>query len=102
VIFGGGGHADNPYAWASLQPFRSEIFSRNIVPDTLDMPAPTDLELTTKNLAWMRRLSVAYGLSFERSQLTPFIYPSNVGEPKPEDLWQPYRRRGHAPTKDEV
>ncbi|MBP7777869.1 MAG: hypothetical protein KA371_12120 [Acidobacteria bacterium] len=102
VIFGGGGHTENPYSRGTLAAFKSEIFANSLVPDTLGMPQPTDLELPSAGQGWMRRLSVAYGLSFERHELVPFTYPSDVDAPKAEDVWRPHRRRGHAPTKDEV
>jgi len=65
------------------------------------MPVPSDLQLSIDEHPWMRRLSVAYGLSFERNQLMPFVYPVDVQPPSPEELWQPMRPRGHAPSKDE-
>jgi hypothetical protein len=102
VIFGGGGYAESPYGAGTMAPFKSEIFANGFVPDTLGMPMPQDLELAERNAGWMKRLSVAYGLSFERHELVPFIYPRDVEPPSPDELWQPRRPRGHAPTKDEV
>lgn len=102
VIFGGGGHARVPYEVGVLRAFRTEIFSREIRPEHVEMPIPHDLELAPGNRGWMRRLSVAYGLSFDRGQLTPFVYPRDVEPPRPDEIWQPMRPRVHAPTKDEV
>lgn len=101
VIFGGGGHAEVPYVAGTLQPFRGNIFPRNLRPETLEMPIPPDLALAPNDHGWMKRLSVAYGLSFERNQLVPFIYPRDVEPPEPDDIWRPIRRVPPAPTKDE-
>ncbi len=49
----------------------------------------------------MLRLSVAYGLSFERNQLASFTYPKDVGIPPPEQIWKPRTLIPDAPTKDE-
>lgn len=102
VIFGGGGHTENPYGRGTLSVFRSEIFANGFTPDTLGMPMPTDLDLAPAKAAWMPRLSVAYGLSFDRHQLVPFTYPMDLDTPTPLDTWAPPKKRGHAPTKDEV
>lgn len=101
VIFGGGGHCEYPYKVAVMEPFSGGLFRRPVSPDTIGMPIPGDLELEAGQSRWMRRLSVAYGLSFERSELSTFTYPVQVQLPKPEEIWRPRRRIPDAPTKDE-
>jgi len=101
VIFGGGGHCEYPYKVAVLHPFSGGLFRRTVFPDVLGMPIPSDLELGAGQARWMRRLSVAYGLSFERSELSTFTYPVQVQPPKPEEIWQPRCTIREAPTKDE-
>jgi hypothetical protein len=101
VIFGGGGHCEHPYKTGILRPFSGGLFRSGISPDVLGMPAPRDLELEAGQTKWMRRLSVAYGLSFERSELSTFTYPVEVETPKPEEIWRPRRRIQDAPGKEE-
>ena len=101
VIFGGGGHCEHPYKTAVMSPFSGGLFRQAISPDVLRMPIPHDLELEAGHARWMRRLSVAYGVSFEKSELVTFTYPVEVETPKPEEVWKPRRRIQDAPTKDE-
>jgi len=49
----------------------------------------------------MRRLSVAYGLSYEKSELANFTYPKDVSTPRPEEIWQPRKHIPDALSKDE-
>jgi len=101
VIFGGGGHSDFPYKHGVMCPFSGQLFSKSIKPDVIGMPIPGDLELERNTPHWMRRLTVAYGLSFEKGELARFDLPSAVSDPEPEEIWRPSRPTGHAPTKDE-
>jgi len=101
IIFGGGGHCEHPYKTAVMRPFSGGLFRREISPDVLGMPVPRDLEIEAGQTKWMCRLSVAYGLSFERSELSTFTYPIEVETPKPEDIWRPRRRIQDAPGKEE-
>jgi len=101
VIFGGGGHCEHPYKTAVLCPFSGGLFQRGISPDVLGMPVPRDLELEAGQTKWMRRLAVAYGLSFERSELSTFTYPIEVETPNPEEIWRPRRRIQEAPSKEQ-
>jgi hypothetical protein len=101
VIFGGGGHCEYPYKTAAMHPFSGQLFRETLYPDVIGMPVPSDLELKSHETKWMRRLNVAYGLSFEKSELAPFTYPKNVSDPTPEEIWQPRKPTGHAPSKDE-
>jgi hypothetical protein len=101
LIFGGGGHCEYPYKAAVMRPFSGALFRQAISPDTLGMPVPYDLELETGQTRWMRRLSVAYGLSFEKSELATFTYPVDIEGPGPEQIWKPFRKIPGAPGKDE-
>jgi len=101
VIFGGGGHCKYPYKTAVMHPFSGQLFSEDLHPDVIGMPIPSDLELKGHEIKWMKRLSVAYGLSFEKSELAPFTYPKDVSEPKPEEVWLPQKQPAYAPSKDE-
>ncbi len=49
----------------------------------------------------MRRLSVAYGLSFEKGELARFIFPKDDPEPNPEDIWRLQREIKEAPSMDQ-
>jgi len=101
VIFSGGGHCEYPYKTAVMNPFSGHLFRQTIYPDVIGMPVPRDLELKSRETKWMRRLNVAYGLSFEKSELAPFTYPKDVRNPTPDEIWKPRKPTGHAPTKDE-
>lgn len=100
VIFGGGGHCEHPYKTAVLRPFSGGLFRRGISPDVLGIPVPRDLELEAGQTKWMNRLSVAYGLSFEKNELSTFTYPVEVETPKYEEIWRPQRRIQDAPSKE--
>jgi hypothetical protein len=89
VIFGGGGHCNNPYQSAVLSPFSGSTFNKPFTPDIVGLPRPQDLELGPAEERWLKRLSVAYGLSFLKSELTRFIYPDAVSSPKPNEVWKP-------------
>lgn len=101
VIFGGGGHCEYPYKKAALLPFSGDLFYQTVNPDVIGLPKPRDLELKGHEIRWMHRLSVAYGLSFVQGDLAPFTYPKDVSKPTPDEIWQPRKPGGHAPTKDE-
>jgi len=45
--------------------------------------------------------TVAYGLSFERSELVTFTYPVEIQPVEPKEVWRPHRRIQDAPTQDE-
>lgn len=101
VIFGGGGHSEYPYRTAAMCPFSGSLFRECINPDVVGMPVPRDLELKSHENRWMRRLSVAYGLSFEKSELARFTYPKDVSTPTPDEIWQPRKQPFHIVGKDE-
>lgn len=100
VIFAGGGHCDYPYKYATIHPFSRGLFPRPIDPDVIGLPIPRDLELAEHENRWMSRLYVAYGLSFERNDLANFIYPKDVPNPEPEEIWKPDEISVEFPSKD--
>ena len=101
LVFGGGGHCEHPYQRAVLKPFEDgRVFPRSIKPDVIGLPLPRDLELDGHGNFWMRRLYVAYGLSFERSELARFTYPKDVSTPEPDEIWQRFKRNDDFPGKD--
>lgn len=81
-----------------------EISSRRRQRDSFDlgMPVLKDLTLEGNRRRWMNRLTVAYGLSFEKGQLTTFTLPPDVPDPSPEEIWGPKRPRPEPPSKDDV
>lgn len=92
VIFGGGGHCKDPYAKSVLvRPFSCNLFREPIHPDVVGLPIPPDLDFGTLEQSiqkiWMNRLSVAYGLSFFKEDLTGFTYPKDVESPNPDQIW---------------
>jgi hypothetical protein len=89
LIFGGGGHAQNPYEMAVRNCFRSSIFRTQINPPTIGLPAPRELQLPQgTNQTWLPRLGVAYGLSFPSYELAPFILPRDLPDPpNPIKVW---------------
>ncbi len=110
IIFGGGGHCERPYRDAVIKQFDGGLFrakaiqTRKAAGDSfhIGMPIPKDLELDTHQRRWMARLTVAYGLSFERGQLADFTLPKDVPIPTEVEIWKPVYQGAHAPTKDEV
>lgn len=102
LIFGGGGHCDNPYEEAVLSPFLNPtIFTKTINPNIIGIPKPADLSLNSQHESWLPRLSVAYGLSFNRFDLADNLFPHQINNPKEEEVWQPIAPKHSAPTKDE-
>ena len=101
LIFGGGGYSRNPYETAVLDPFSGNLFKHEVKPDIIGLPLPRDLEISGAETRWMKRLYVAYGLSFEKSMLAGFTYPKDVNIPEPQDIWFPWKKVSHAPDKDE-
>ena len=105
IIYGGGGHCEYPYATGVKQSFSSSIsgpiFPQGISPNTVGIPIPRDLELAEHEKRWMNRLSVAYGLSFERANLVNFIYPKDLEDPNPDEIWNRPREVPEPPTKDQ-
>ncbi|MDB4303814.1 hypothetical protein N9934_03390 [Desulfosarcina sp.] len=100
VIFGGGGHINDPYKIAVMNAFRT-AFQKNPLPDIVGLPIPKDLEIDGRKNYWMKRLSVAYGLSYVRTELANHIYPSEVSIPKPCEIFSPQSRKIlEAPSKD--
>lgn len=91
VIFGGGGHCEHPYKTSVIKPFSGQLFAPAIRPQVVGLPVPADLELNGDPSRWMRRLAVAYGLSFERNDLSGFTYPRDIEPPEPDQVWSKRR-----------
>lgn len=109
AIFGGGGHCTTPYRDAVMarfdkSPFNSaKIDRRRRANDPLDigMPTPERFELPKGGERWLNRLTVAFGLSFEKGQLADFTLPKEVPHPTPEEIWKPRRTFAQAASKDD-
>ena len=101
VIFGGGGHCEHPYKTAVVKTFSCQLFRNAITPNVVGLPVPRDLELNGSETRWMRRLSVAYGLSFDKSVLAGFTYPKDVDNPTPDQIWPRKKNIPSAPSKDD-
>ncbi|OPY75006.1 MAG: hypothetical protein A4E65_03677 [Syntrophorhabdus sp. PtaU1.Bin153] len=101
LIFGGGGHTRNPYETAVMEPFSGNLFRQAFKPGIIGLPFPKDLETRDLRALWMKRLYVAYGLSYERSMLASFTYPKDVSTPEPRDIWIPFKEIPDAPGKEE-
>jgi len=101
VIFGGGGYIEHPYKTAVMKAFAVGFFPKNFLPDVVGLPIPKDLEIDGRKNRWMSRLSVAYGLSFVRTDLASNIYPKDLKDPEPSEInTMPIREIPEAPTKD--
>ncbi|MCB5288546.1 MAG: hypothetical protein LHW64_12220 [Candidatus Cloacimonetes bacterium] len=73
LIFGGGGNAPIPYEESVKYAFHSVKNTK--IPVILTLPKPADLDAEDH---WMPRLSVAYGLSFNRFDLHKIILPQDI------------------------
>jgi len=78
LIFGGGGNTPVPYQESVKYAFHSVQNTK--LPEILTPPKPADLEAEDH---WMPRLSVAYGLSYNRFDLHKIILPHDI---KPLEL----------------
>jgi hypothetical protein len=101
IIFGGGGNCEYPYKSTVTSTFLGLPSGKTSGPDVIGMPIPNDLALVGQQTKWMRRLSVAYGLSFEKGDLAPFTFPRDVSDPRPNEIWQPHKKIPDPPTKDD-
>lgn len=109
VIFGGGGHTQRPYAQGVLAQFDSTTFRDELIQRRrrerdvfeLGMSEPQDLEFPREKKHWMTRLSVAYGLAFDREQLAPYKLPAELPQPDPTRVFRRERRIILAPTNDD-
>jgi hypothetical protein len=104
IIFGGGGHCTNPYKIGVMdgvmKTFSGPSFPKGVQPDIVGLPTPSDLELGTMGKQWMQRLSVAYGLSFVRTDLTDHTYPKDLKDPDSTEILHPLKPLPEPPTKD--
>jgi hypothetical protein len=73
LIFGGGGHTSIPYEQGVKYAFYSTDNKK--LPSSLELPRPYDLDAEDH---WMPRLSVAYGLSFNRFDLHKTFLPTDI------------------------
>ena len=74
IIYSGGGHCENPYENGVNSAFM-DVTREGVAPDKMAMPIPGDLEINSKQHDWMKRLYVAYGLSFSPANLQNTTYP---------------------------
>ena len=108
VIFGGGGDCEYPYHSAVRKQFDGALFRREAIEERrirrdlfdIGMPIPRDLEISSGQRSWVRRLSVAYGLSFGRFELASFTYPSELSNPEPIKLRKTGGKRATSVSKD--
>jgi len=103
IIFSGGGHCEDPYKTAVYEPFSSPgVFSKRLNPDILGIPRPNDLNLDEIKCKYLiSRLSVAYGLSFAKYDLVDNLFPDQLANPLPEEVWGPAVNERMAPSKEE-
>jgi len=78
LIFGGGGNTSTPYEQGVKYAFYSTDNKK--LPSSLELPKPYDLDAEEH---WIPRLSVAYGLSFNRFDLHKTFLPTDI---KPLEL----------------
>jgi hypothetical protein len=83
LVFGGGGHCTNPYERAVKSSFENETNEKLLQafggsPEVVGVPPPPDLKLERSKSSWLRRLTVAYGLSYPEASLTNFTYPNDL------------------------
>ena len=83
-----------------MKTFSGPFFPKGVQPDIVGLPTPSDLELGTMGKQWMRRLSVAYGLSFVRTDLTDHTYPKDLKDPASTEIINRFKKLPEAPTKD--
>lgn len=72
IIFGGGGSKPVPYEQEVQYAFHKDNIK---LPETLTLPKPSDIEVEDH---WMPRLTVAYGLSYNRFDLHKIILPHDI------------------------
>jgi len=93
LIFGGGGNTPVPYEEAVKYAFHS--VGNTKLPQILTLPKPADLDAKDH---WMPRLSVAYGLSYNRFDLHKIILPHDI---KPLELTHSKTYHRQMISKDE-
>lgn len=78
----GGGYADYPYGYGIEEGydshFKQTVRNRPATPIAVGIALPRDLDLVGGPPSWMKRLYVAYGLSFFRENLTRHTFPSDL------------------------
>ncbi|WP_156939748.1 hypothetical protein [Desulfocurvus vexinensis] len=78
IIFGGGGHQDNPYKKGVVGAFSDFFHPEQHQPRITAIQTPGDLELAVHQQSWISRLYVAYGLSFLKADLVGNRYPKQT------------------------
>lgn len=97
LIFCGGGHRFDPYAKGVIESFSGPLFPTSFKANTIGLPTPKDLRVSEEEAPWMKRLSVAYGLSFPQAELTEFTPSGQVAKVHRK----PRRQELTAVSKDE-
>lgn len=75
IIFGGGGHCFDPYEESTQYAFKLATSNSKDI-QTTSIKTPQELDLPSGHDHWMRRLFVAYGLSFSTADLAENTFPS--------------------------
>lgn len=101
LLFGGGGYCRDPYEVAVRGQFGRPWFVRKFEPDIVGMPLPRDLDLDAEKTGWMKRLYVAYGLSFYRSDLSGHTFADDVDGVAAQKKLITHDGIRQAPSKDE-
>ena len=101
LLFGGGGYCRDPYELAVRGQFGRPWFARRFEPDVVGMPLPRDLELGDDKTNWMKRLYVAYGLSYYRSDLAGHTFADDVKGVAAKEKLIAHDGIRRAPSKDE-
>ena len=101
LLFGGGGYCRDPYEIAVRGQFGRPWIAREFEPDVVGMPLPKDLELGTDKTSWMKRLYVAYGLSYYRSDLAGHTFADDVKGVAAKEKLIVHDGIRRAPSKDE-
>lgn len=85
-----------------MKGFNNQLFPTGYHPDIIGLPTPKDLEVDNNKIRWINRPSIAYGLSFVKTDLADNIYPKDLKNPKPEEIQRAkVRLIEDAPTKDD-
>jgi len=101
LLFGGGGYCRDPYEEAVRGQFGRPWFTREFEPDVVGMPFPKDLDLESGKAGWIKRLYVAYGLSFFRDDLSRHTFADDVEGVAAKEKLISHDGIRRAPSKDE-
>jgi len=101
LLFGGGGFCRDPYEASVRNKFGRPWIVGKCNPDIVGMPLPKDLDLPYDKSSWMKRLFVAYGLSFFRGDLARHMFAEEVEDVPAEERMIRHDGIIRAPTKDD-